>query len=130
MPCGVPGSRGRSSRKEKATLSSSIEVNTADLDPNLVQLGILVGLLTPNGDPNTLAVNIDWFSNPLESIESIPSANGAQVINLLETMLGGVAGNAIGTPDNSISGNWYPIRNPIPDGRFPASGVSDDVRCL
>lgn len=96
-------------------MPSPLEVNTADLDPNLVQLGILVGLLTPNGDPTKLGLNVDWFSNPLENIESIPSANGAQVINLLETLLGGVAGNAIGTPDNSISGSWYPIRNPVAD---------------
>jgi hypothetical protein len=96
-------------------LLSPIAVNTADLDPNVVQLGVLIGLLTPNGDPSTLNLNTDWFNDPLANIQAIPSTNGTEIINLLETLLGGVAGKAIGTPSNSISGNWYPIKNPIAD---------------
>lgn len=96
-------------------MSSQIEVNAADLDPNLIQLGVLVGLLLPNDDPATYLFNADWFSHPLENISDIPSLSGAQVIGLLETLLGGVAGNSIGTPANSISGSWYPISNPMAD---------------
>lgn len=96
---------------------TEIDINAADLDPNLIQIGVLAGLLAQGEEPTTYKVVTDWFSNPLESIREIPSRRGEEIIKLLETLLGGVAGSAVGTPSNTLSGNWYPIKNPVPDAQ-------------
>jgi hypothetical protein len=96
---------------------TEIDINAADLDPNLIQIGVLAGLLAPGEDPTTYKVVTDWFSNPLDSIREIPSQRGEEIIQLLETLLGGVAGSTVGAPSNTLSGNWYPIKNPVPDAR-------------
>jgi hypothetical protein len=94
-----------------------IDINAADLDPNLIQVGVLAGLLVPGTDAATYTLDTAWFSNPLAGISDIPSQRASQIISLLGSLLGGVAGNAVGTPDNTLSGNWYAIKNPVPDAQ-------------
>lgn len=106
----------------------SININPQSLDPNIVQLACLVGLFSKNTeDPDgTLTLQTDWFSNPLDHIREIPGQRGAELIQLLESVLGSAAGNALGTPTNTLNRNWYPIRNPATDSEA-SSDKQDSV---
>jgi hypothetical protein len=92
----------------------SINISPQDLDPNVVRLACLVGLLTRDAEDTggMLTLQTDWFNNPLDHLREIPARRGAELVQLLESLLGSVAGNALGTPTNTLNRSWYPIRNP------------------
>src|SRR5579871_4889296 len=90
--------------------SGAVPVNASDLDPILTQLGLTVGLLSGEGD--TLTLNLDWTSDPLQQLEQIPSQRSEQLLSLLEMVLGAVDSSALGTPITTLDRTWYPINNP------------------
>ena len=102
--------------------SSTIELDPQALDPNVTQLGLLIGLLQQSDDE--LLFCPDWFSDPLSSISQIGPQRGAELIALLESLLGNVTGSSLGTPASALNRLWYPIPNPeAPPGTDSSSGV-------
>lgn len=87
------------------------------LDPALGAIGQLVGLLTSDGG-ESYTVNGDWFENPIEKTSAGVTANGDQIGSILSTILGNVAGHALGVPvsDPALLGTWSPIQDPTGDG--------------
>ena len=71
------------------------------IDARLKDLGILVGLLTETAGQLTLS--LEWFENPLPSIEGIPQ-NKAAILDLLRDLLGEKADIS---PDKN---EWYQIK--------------------
>jgi len=80
------------------------------LDPTLLEIAILVGIFKQAGDQAIF--NTDWFRDPLESIRAIPTQRRRDLLKLLQRLLGGSAGSALGTPQTALNRTWYPIRYP------------------
>ncbi|WP_415401133.1 DUF6603 domain-containing protein [Tateyamaria sp. SN3-11] len=81
--------------------ASGLSFPSDALDPRLADIGVLVGLLTRTG--NDLALNLDWFENPVTYIEGIPQNRDA-ILDLLRDVLGEKS-------DVSPDGNdWYQIK--------------------
>lgn len=80
------------------------------LDPTLLQLALLVGILEANGD--NISLNLGWFEDPLAYLQAIPTARRYDLLKTLQQLLGSSAGSAIGTPQSALNKLWYPIRYP------------------
>lgn len=85
------------------------------LDPVLEQMGGMVGLLEtdPAGSGGSRIIP-GWFEDPISSTSQGIQSNPKAFAELLETLLGQVAGHALGVPAKSpgMLGSWYPIPNP------------------
>ncbi|VAW74540.1 diguanylate cyclase/phosphodiesterase (GGDEF & EAL domains) with PAS/PAC sensor(s) [hydrothermal vent metagenome] len=96
-------------------IKDSNSICISGLDPALSQLAEMLGLLAIDSqDPNTQCINSSWFEDPIsQSSEGIKN-NPAAFAKLLATLLGEVAGNALGIPAENpgLLGNWHPIPNP------------------
>ena len=94
-------------------------VKAADINPVVVDVGQLVGLLVP--DPiheSDYTLNQDWFKSPFAATEDGIKQNPKRLAELLGEVLGAVGGNAHGIPakNPALLGSWYPIPNPAKDG--------------
>ncbi|MEJ2169788.1 MAG: hypothetical protein P8X90_30145, partial [Desulfobacterales bacterium] len=82
------------------------------LDPTLSQVGALIGLLEEKD--GSLSLNSGWFENPIKYINRIPTDRADEIVRLLQGLMGGTTGNALGTSVESEDGNtrrrWYPIQ--------------------
>ena len=58
-------------------LSGGPSVGPDDLDPVLLQLGLLVGLVRPAGGDGRYPIDESWFSNPLAALQQVPSHRAA-----------------------------------------------------
>ncbi|HEY9662385.1 MAG TPA: hypothetical protein V6C65_28350, partial [Allocoleopsis sp.] len=74
-----------------------------NLDPITAQLGLLVGLIQLGSQPNSYSLNLDWFTDPVSSLKSIPGAKNS-LLTLLRAILGKPASTS---PDGRA---WYPIQ--------------------
>lgn len=90
------------------TLLTEPSFNRESFDPTLLQIAILVGILKANGDQ--IALNLDWFKDPLAYLRAIPTARRHDLIKTLQSLLGSAAGSALGTPQSALNRLWYPIR--------------------
>src|SRR5688572_4191911 len=90
--------------------SIAISIDPTGLDPLLLALGQLVGLLEVNGD--TVSLVSDWFSDPLGKTRVAATQNPDALISVITQLLGEVGGNALGIPveDPNLLGTWYPIQ--------------------
>src|ERR1051325_1693535 len=76
------------------------------LDPTLLQIAILAGILEANGD--TISLNLAWLDSPLARLQAIPTARRHELVKTLQTILGSSAGSALGTPQSALNRLWYP----------------------
>ena len=99
---------------------NTIPVNANDLDPEVIQLGRLVGLL--EGDDTSLEFIPDWFEDPLTQLETIPTQRAPELVKLLQMLIGGDAGHVLGTAIQEANRLWSPISFPE-DGTLKPSGL-------
>src|SRR3989440_6657235 len=85
-------------------------ISQQDLGPEVVSLGVLLGLLTESGD--NVTVNQDWFKNPLAP--NSPSLdNAGQRLNQLVAFIEASLGQGAKNPPPVFTGaQWYAIPNP------------------
>jgi hypothetical protein len=93
---------------------SSIAIPSGSLEPRVVDLGLLLGVLT--GTSSNLSLDLDWFENPLPALENIPQ-DAPHLLQLLRDFLGKTAA---GTPSDR---EWYALNYAADDGETVASGV-------
>jgi hypothetical protein len=97
---------------EGEVLTGGPSVGPDDLDPVLLQLGLLVGLLGPRGGDGRHPIDESWFSNPLAALQAIPSHRAAELVKLFEALLESSSGSALGVPVQSEQRSWYPLLPP------------------
>jgi hypothetical protein len=90
-------------------VGSGPSIGPDDLDPVLLQLGLLVGLLGPAGSDGRYPIDEGWFSDPLSALEDIPSQRAAELVKLVEALLGSTSGSALGVPVQAEQRSWYPF---------------------
>jgi hypothetical protein len=82
-----------------------ILVDATQLDPLLLELGVLAGLFTRDATDPTSEYRVDatWFRNPVASVRaSFARADaGDQLLDLLERFLSSHAGSTIGVPQRA-----------------------------
>lgn len=85
-------------------------ISQEDLGPEVVSLGVLLGLLTESGD--NVVVNQDWFKNPLAA--GSPSLdNIGRRLNQLVAFIEASLGQGVKNPPPVFAGaQWYAIPNP------------------
>lgn len=105
------------------------EINSQTLDPVVIQIGLLIGLLEPKpNEKDVYLLNDRWFSDPWTYLQKIPS--NPQMFTLMTTLMGSAAGNALGTPTQALNRTWYPIMNtsgvePKATGLYIVSGTPE-----
>ncbi|HUI30577.1 MAG TPA: DUF6603 domain-containing protein [Candidatus Acidoferrales bacterium] len=88
-------------------------VSTENLQDDVLAIGVLIGLLSKNGD--TYDVNLDWFKNPPSYLDAI-----GQHIDRLTFLLNEFIGPGIQNPPPVFSGaEWYQIPNPSSEKKTP-----------
>ncbi len=92
----------------------------AGIDPALLQVGVLVGLLTDAGQ-GTYEVNTDWFHQPWTYISKIPADHAGDLLSLLDTLVGSIAPGAVGQGQEHDGMLWYPIAIPGVSGGTDSS---------
>ena len=97
---------------ERELRSSGPSVGPDDLDPVLIRLGLMVGLLGPAGADGRYPVQQSWFNDPLAALAALPRARAAELVKLVEELLGGASGNALGVPVQDQARSWYPLLPP------------------
>ncbi len=92
--------------------SPAVALDFSSLDPLLIDIGLMIGLLTASGDQ--LSLNGQWFANPLKNTSDGFKNNSDRLPDILEKLLGELSGNALGIPikDPALLGRWFPLRNP------------------
>ncbi len=92
--------------------SSAVTLDFSSLDPLLIDIGLMIGLLSASGDQ--LSLNSEWFANPLKNTSEGFKNNSDRLPDILEQLLGELSGNALGIPikDPALLGRWFPLRNP------------------
>ncbi|MEL6862763.1 MAG: DUF6603 domain-containing protein [Bacteroidota bacterium] len=93
---------------------ATINIPISELDPRVVQIGKLIGILEQNG-ASSLTLNANWFQQPLSYLQAIPY--NPELLNVLETLLGEASGNSLGTPKKALDRLWYPFLNPSTSGQ-------------
>ncbi|MGD2087091.1 MAG: hypothetical protein PVH61_12990 [Candidatus Aminicenantes bacterium] len=104
---------------ETALLESGdiIEINPQDLNPTILQMGLLTGLIKEEHDGDYV-FNTHWFKEPFTYLKDIPS--NPELVKFLQTLMGGSAGSALGTPKTMDDKTWFPLQNPYPgEGQDP-----------
>ncbi len=100
-------------------------ISFTGLQPELVSLGTLIGLLEASGDPAAPTVTLDpgWFADPLTPLRKAVTTNGDALASLLGQLLGSTGGTSLGVPvtDPAFVGTWYPILLP---GEAKPNGLS------
>ncbi|HEX6189347.1 MAG TPA: hypothetical protein VFZ40_14800, partial [Pyrinomonadaceae bacterium] len=92
--------------------NGTIPFDTSGIDPNIIMLGKLAGLITISNELDT-----GWFADARGKIEEIPTARGADLVALLQGLLGSLSGSAL-SADNELGNpntphrSWYPLHNP------------------
>ena len=79
--------------------------NLNDLAPIVLTIGKLVGLITPQDQPN-----FGWFSDPDGELMKIPTARQAQLFALLRQLLGSSSAQVVGMPGGArAQEEWFPV---------------------
>ena len=65
-----------------ATGEAKIELNPENLDPVLLKLGLLIGILKKDGSHTVF--NTDWLKDPIASLKQIPTARRQELLDVLE----------------------------------------------
>jgi hypothetical protein len=98
-------------------------LNPSTINTNLVQLGLLVGLLqtTLEGE---LVLDTGWFADPTGSdgFASIPT-RGAALVDILQSLLGSSTGKALGAPTTAVDWTWSPIPRNLDDLGAPSAAT-------
>jgi hypothetical protein len=84
------------------------------LDARIANVGLLLGLLT--GSPDDLSLDLDWFANPLPSLEHMPQ-DATHLLALLRSFLGSVA------PGTPADREWYALNWTDETGTEVDSGI-------
>ena len=85
-----------------------VTFDAGSIDPLVLQLGEVAGLLTVSG--STVTVDADFFSDPIASIKAIPTQQRfPQLLDLLAALLGATSGNALGHAFGQGGRSWSPI---------------------
>lgn len=106
-------------RLKRALIADSATADSirfAGLDPALGNLGLMIGLLSREGD-DSYELDPDWFGDPIGKVQSGLRQNPAEIAGLLTQLLGSAAGQAMGLPvkDAALLGTWYPLITPDPE---------------
>ncbi len=91
-------------------MSTSVTINRSDLDPTVLDLGLVTGLLTDGGGGDEVDLNSGWFDDPFSYLERIP--NSPEFFPLLASLLGSLGGDALGTVKQTADRSWYPLNIP------------------
>lgn len=92
-------------------------ISQEDLGPEVVSLGVLLGLLTESGD--NVTVNQDWFKNPLAP-DSPSLDNAGRRLNQLVAFIEASLGHGVKNPPPVFTGaQWYAIPNPATGASSP-----------
>jgi hypothetical protein len=108
--------------------SIAISIDPSGLDPLVLALGEMVGLLAVDGDSITMVDG--WFSDPLGYTRTAAAENPDALIAVITQLLGSVGGNALGIPveDPNLLGTWYPIQwNKEPTGAYVVAYTPADA---
>ena len=79
--------------------------NLNDLAPIVLTIGKLVGLITPQEQPN-----FDWFGDPDGQLKKIPTERQAELFALLRQLLGSSSAQVVGLPGGARpKEEWFPV---------------------
>jgi hypothetical protein len=81
-------------------MAGGISIDASSLDPILLQLGTVSGLLTASN--GSVALNTDFFEDPIGHLEQIPAARADQLAGLL----GSATDGALGLPGAGANRQW------------------------
>ncbi|HTB32072.1 MAG TPA: hypothetical protein VK808_08610, partial [Bacteroidia bacterium] len=106
---------------------STSPISAQTLDPIVIQIGVLVGLLKKESE-DKYSLNEDWFKNPWDYISKVPA--NPEMFTIIQTLMGSASGNALGTPTQTLNRTWYPVMNtsgaiPKPTGIYIVSGTPE-----
>jgi hypothetical protein len=89
----------------------AISLTAADLDPTIIDLGSLIGLLM-SSDGEQYALNGEWFAQALDQLTRIPKDTDrvADLFKLIRDLLGPPAEEAAGIVEGA---DWFAVRNPL-----------------
>ena len=82
-----------------------------DIDSNLLTLGLLLGLLNEKPEVNTeeVAINADWFNDPVDGIKKLGSEGYEQLFDLIGQIF-----EKDETKNGQAEGeNWHAISYPV-----------------
>jgi hypothetical protein len=85
-------------------MAGGISIDASSLDPILLQLGTVSGLLTASN--GSVALNTDFFEDPIGHLEQIPAARADQLAGLLAQLLGSATDGALGLPGAGANRQW------------------------
>jgi hypothetical protein len=99
---------------------TQLAIDPSTLDPALLQLGIVSGLLSASN--GSVALNTDFFADPIGHLEQIPCARADELAALLTQLLGASSDSANGLPGASADRQWIPITYTDSTGKVRHTG--------
>ena len=103
-------------------MAAGISIDASSLDPVLLQLGTVSGLLTASN--GSVALNTDFFEDPIGHLEQIPAARADELAGLLAQLLGSATDGALGLPGAGANRQWIPLTYTDSTGNVQHTGCS------
>lgn len=89
-------------------MPDGISINEGVLDPVLLQLGVIAGLLSPP-QGGMVTLNTAFFADPITHLKQIVSGHGADLAALLTQLMGSSSDSAHGLSGGPGGRQWIPI---------------------
>ena len=103
-------------------MSDDFSIDASALDPVLLQLGLVSGLLSQSN--GSIALNTDFFTDPIGQLKQIPSARADELVDLLTLLIGSATDSALGLAGAATNRQWIPLTYTDSSGNVQHTGCS------